>query len=58
MLPKIGVRLELASGLWVTVKQQNPSGYSPDKPQEFIGEDDEGNLHTLQSKDIHPRYFR
>ena len=58
MLPKIGVRLELTNGLWVTVKQQNPNGYNPNKPQEFVGEDDRGNLYILQSKNIHQRYFK
>lgn len=58
MLPKIGVHLELADGRWVTVVEQNPNGYHPDKPQEFVGRLDSGDEITLQPKDIHPRYFR
>jgi hypothetical protein len=58
MLPKIGVTIELESGMWVTVIKQNPNGYDPNKPQEFVGRDGEGNVHVLQSKHIHPRYFR
>ncbi|MGX1195800.1 hypothetical protein [Metabacillus sp. SLBN-84] len=58
MLPKIGVSIELKNGTQVTVIQQNPNGYDPEKPQEFVGEDADGERHILQSKDLHPRYFK
>lgn len=58
MLPKIGAIIELKDGRWVRVAEQNPNGYDPNKPQEFIGVGSGGIKLTLTVSDIHTRYFR